>query len=84
MNPMLIPKAKQASYGAADFEKFVVERVATKECFGEKADEVAKLITAYYMNAADSEKKENLFFLRRYTQVCLPNLEDNEERELLL
>ncbi|KAH7709565.1 CRE-GES-1 protein [Aphelenchoides avenae] len=69
MNPMLIPKAKQASYGAADFEKFVVERVATKECFGEKADEVAKLITAYYMNAADSEKKENLFFLRRYTQL---------------
>ncbi|KAH7698897.1 GES-1 protein, partial [Aphelenchoides avenae] len=68
-NPLLIPKAKQASYGADDFEEFVVERVATKECFGEKADEVTKQISDFYLNAADVEKKDNLFYLRRYTQL---------------
>lgn len=83
MNQLLIPTAKQATYGADDFKKFVIKRVATEECFGEKAGEVAKLISDFYLNTPDVEKKEHVFYLRRYTQVCISSLEGNKNRRSL-
>ncbi|KAH7684700.1 hypothetical protein AAVH_40792, partial [Aphelenchoides avenae] len=63
-----IPSEKQATFGEDDFVQFVNEVIATEHDFGTRTTEVRKKIVDFYLSADSSQKKYNVFYLRRYTQ----------------
>lgn len=67
---LYVPPAKQASFGYDDFVAFLRSVVVTKEVFGDKANAVAEKIVAFYLRRNTSENANNVFYLRRYTQVA--------------
>ncbi|KAH7717012.1 CBN-GES-1 protein [Aphelenchoides avenae] len=67
---LYVPPAKQASFSYDDFVSFVRSVVATKEAFGDKVDDVAEKIIAFYLRRNASEVANNVFHLTRYTQLC--------------
>lgn len=70
MHLLGIAPQDQATYGEENFRSFVENVVATEADFGAKASEVRKKILNFYLKTENGEKKDNVFYLRKYTQVC--------------
>ncbi|KAI1708092.1 carboxylesterase family domain-containing protein [Ditylenchus destructor] len=67
---LYVPQEKQANYNKEDFVRAVKDLVTTEERFGSKAAEVCDKVVDFYINYNASEvEKNNIFYLRRYTQL---------------
>lgn len=64
-----MPPEKQTTFDEDDFVQFVNDVIATEAGFGDSTTDVRKRIVDFYLSSDSSQKKDNVFYLRKYTQV---------------
>ncbi|KAH7701858.1 CRE-GES-1 protein [Aphelenchoides avenae] len=70
MHMLGIPPQDQPAYSEEQFRRFVQKVVATEKDFGSQAEEVHQKVLGFYLKTENGEKKDNAFFLKKYTQLC--------------
>ncbi|KAH7711698.1 CRE-GES-1 protein [Aphelenchoides avenae] len=70
MHMLGIPPQDQPTYGEEQFRQFVENVVATEKDFGSQVEEVRQKVLGFYLKIQNGEKKDNVFYLKKYTQLC--------------
>ncbi|KAH7711700.1 GES-1 protein [Aphelenchoides avenae] len=69
-----VPPEKQATFGEDDFVQLVNEVIVMERNFGNATAEVRKKVVDFYLSSDSIPKKDNVFYLRKYTQLCSDTL----------